>query len=237
MTIAFDYRQRQSAPQRREAAPPYARPVAANTSVPWPVVFSILLHALVLFWVARDASVLQTPSMDVAPAIHVSMVTEQSAEIVDAAPPPAPPKPLEHKAEPVTRAASPDAVQNTAAPSESQSSSLSSPAGPVVAPQAPPGPVVTEPSFNAAYLKNPSPVYPNMSRRLRETGTVRVRVVVGIDGAPISVTLAESAGFQRLDEAALATIRRWRFQPAMRGDTPVEAPVIVPLEFSLKGLE
>jgi protein TonB len=45
----------------------------------------------------------------------------------------------------------------------------------------------------------------------------------------------ESSGFPRLDERAADTVRRWKFQPARQGGQPVEAWVIVPIQFSLKG--
>ena len=37
-----------------------------------------------------------------------------------------------------------------------------------------------------------------------------------------------------LDDAALQTVRRWRFVPARRGDTPVESWVDVPIIFRLE---
>jgi periplasmic protein TonB len=94
---------------------------------------------------------------------------------------------------------------------------------------------VTPPDFNAAYLNNPQPVYPNMSRRVREAGTVQLRVRVSAAGLPAEILMAKSSGYARLDEAALAAVRKYKFQPAMRGNTAIEAWVIVPIEFSLRG--
>ena len=37
----------------------------------------------------------------------------------------------------------------------------------------------------------------------------------------------------RLDEAAKSAVERWRFVPARQGDAPVEAAVLVPLNFTL----
>jgi protein TonB len=48
------------------------------------------------------------------------------------------------------------------------------------------------------------------------------------------VQLKASSGSQRLDTAALETVRQWKFVPARRGDTPVEAWVLVPITFSLR---
>jgi protein TonB len=96
-------------------------------------------------------------------------------------------------------------------------------------------PQETPPRFDADYLKNPAPVYPNMSRRLRETGTVQVRVRVSAMGEPLDVQMAKSSGYGRLDEAALAAVKKWKFQPALRDGAASEAWVLVPVEFSLKG--
>jgi protein TonB len=105
-----------------------------------------------------------------------------------------------------------------------------------VAPQEPPPPApLVLPRFDAAYLQNPAPAYPALSRRAGEKGKVLLRVVVRPDGTPETVELRQSSGAVRLDEAALEAVRKWRFVPARRGDTPVTAAVIVPIVFSLEG--
>jgi protein TonB len=102
------------------------------------------------------------------------------------------------------------------------------------APPAPPAPV-HPPSFNAAYLQNPPPLYPAQSRRLGETGRVILRVLVTERGMPERVELRTSSGSRRLDGAALETVQRWKFVPARQGDTPVSAWVLVPILFTLEG--
>ena len=92
---------------------------------------------------------------------------------------------------------------------------------------------IAPPRFDAAYLNNPGPVYPNMSRRLREVGTVQFRVRVSAAGLPLEIALAKSSGYPRLDEAALTALRKWKFQAAQRAGQAVEAWVLVPVEFSL----
>jgi len=104
---------------------------------------------------------------------------------------------------------------------------------PVETPPAPPPPVVAA-RFDADYLHNPKPVYPSMSRRLGEEGTVRLRVKVGADGTALTVETERSSGFDRLDAAALDAVRRWRFVPARRGDVAIEAWVAVPIVFKLE---
>jgi protein TonB len=105
---------------------------------------------------------------------------------------------------------------------------------PIVA-SAPPAPVtITPPRFNADYLRNPAPAYPPISRRMGEEGKVILRVHVNERGMPAEVQIKSSSGSQRLDTTALETVKQWKFVPARRGDTPVDAWVLVPISFSLR---
>ena len=88
------------------------------------------------------------------------------------------------------------------------------------------------PSFNVSYLDNPAPNYPSISRRLGEQGKVLLRVQVAVDGTADSVVLQTSSGSSRLDQAALAAVKKWRFVPARRGGQAVVASVVVPVSFS-----
>jgi len=85
------------------------------------------------------------------------------------------------------------------------------------------------PSFNAAYLNNPAPDYPALSRRLGEQGKVLLRVQVTADGTAGSVTLQTSSGSTRLDEATLEAVKKWRFVSAKRSGQAVSASAFVPL--------
>jgi protein TonB len=105
---------------------------------------------------------------------------------------------------------------------------------PVAAPPAPSPPPLVPPNFNAAYLNNPAPMYPRLSRRIGEEGRVLLRVHVSEQGLPTQVQIRTSSKHRRLDEAALDAVRRWRFVPARRGDTAVDAWVLVPIFFSLR---
>jgi len=94
---------------------------------------------------------------------------------------------------------------------------------------------IEQPRFNADYLNNPAPGYPPVSKRMREEGTVMLRVRVDADGHAAEVQLRQSSGHPRLDDRAQETVKRWKFVPARQGGQPVEAWVIVPIQFSLKG--
>ena len=96
-------------------------------------------------------------------------------------------------------------------------------------------PAFTPARFEAAYLHNPRPDYPPLSRRLGEEGKVLLRVRVSREGQPAAVDLEKSSNFARLDEAARAVVAHWRFVPARRGDEAVDATVIVPIVFRLDG--
>lgn len=105
----------------------------------------------------------------------------------------------------------------------------------VKAPEPPKEEPVIEPKFGAAYLKNPPPDYPTLSRRIGEQGRVLLRVLVSEQGAPQSVELESGSGFNRLDKAAMDAVKKWRFIPARKGSQAISAYVLVPLKFSLDG--
>lgn len=94
---------------------------------------------------------------------------------------------------------------------------------------------VTLPHLNADYLNNPAPNYPPASRELGEQGRVLLRAMINTDGMVAQVVLRKSSGFDRLDQAALDTVKNWRFVPAQRGEQKVSAWVVVPVAFSLEG--
>ena len=84
---------------------------------------------------------------------------------------------------------------------------------------APPEPApVIPPRFDAAYLDNPAPAYPSLARRMGEQGKVLLRVRVNAGGQAEDVQVKTGSGHPRLDEAALSTVKQWRFVPARQGD-------------------
>lgn len=83
------------------------------------------------------------------------------------------------------------------------------------------------------YLREPRTSVPLMSRRLRESGVVHLRVVVDVRGQPREITLAKSSGFARLDEQALQDMRGARFAPYLDNGQPVEWEVIAPVSYEL----
>ena len=157
------------------------------------------------------------------------------------APPEAKPLPMA-KPEPVVRKPQPQA--KTPAPVlETTASAAPADNAPVAPPQvaeptppapAPTAPAISQARFDADYLRNPPPPYPPLSRRMGEEGKVILRVSVTPQGTADSVEVRTSSGSGRLDDAALRTVRNWRFIPAKRGDVAVQSFVLVPIIFKLE---
>lgn len=153
---------------------------------------------------ARPSLATPEPRLIDAPVIAVA-ATPAPAPVVAAPPPPPPP------------VASPVAV-------------LPAPAAPLVPPrvalrQVPPSAV--------RYLREPRMTVPLLSRRLKESGVVHLRVVVDTAGQPREITLARSSGFARLDEQALQDMRSARFVPQTENGQPVEWEVIAPMSYEV----
>nr|WP_240788708.1 energy transducer TonB [Ramlibacter henchirensis] len=106
------------------------------------------------------------------------------------------------------------------------------------APPAPPAPAapprIELPSSSAEYLQNPPPAYPAMSRRLGEQGQVMVRVLIGADGSAQQAQVTRSSGYERLDQAALNAVLKWRYVPGKRGGVPEAMWFNVPINFVLE---
>jgi protein TonB len=103
----------------------------------------------------------------------------------------------------------------------------------------PPSPVVldAEPDYRADYLNNPRPPYPMVARRMGFHGKVVLNVEVLSEGKAGQVLLHTSSGYDILDNAALQTIKSWRFTPARRFGQPVTQWFLVPIKFSLEDNE
>jgi protein TonB len=222
---------------------------------------SLSLHVLGGQWLSRPDAVL-TEARPLR-AMEVSLMAAVAPEPVAATPPPAPqkkpelrktpkpalPKPMKKIVKPVsrkpaetarreivpaeTRAPEPPASEPSAADNSAPVASPDAERPARAEPKSGREEPVTPASFNAGYLHNPRPAYPAPARRQGWEGTVRLRVRVTEDGRAGQVDIHRSSGYDPLDEAALDAVRRWRFTPAQRGDTPVASWVIVPIAFHL----
>ena len=102
-----------------------------------------------------------------------------------------------------------------------------------VPPPAPPAPKLL-PATAVRYVVPPAIEVPMASRRLGESGTVLLRVVVDSAGLPRQVTLHKSSGHARLDEQAMGAMRQARFKPQTENGLPIEWIVIAPLQYEIE---
>ena len=84
------------------------------------------------------------------------------------------------------------------------------------------------------YASAPAPAYTRDLIAQGVQGTVQLKVLVDVDGKPLQVDIHHSSGNRRLDEVARRhVLKTWRFAPAMRNGTAVQAIGIVPIDFRL----
>ena len=104
----------------------------------------------------------------------------------------------------------------------------------MAAPPAPPPPPKNIPASAVQYLEPPVPEYPRTSRRMGEAGRVLLRVYIDEAGLPRQVLLAQSSGFARLDEAAVAAMQRARFKPYTENGQPTAGWAPAPIDFEME---
>ncbi len=102
-------------------------------------------------------------------------------------------------------------------------------------PPEPAGPVVLGGELSVACPERIPPRYPPQSRRMREEGSVMLRVELDERGEVTAARVQKSSGFARLDDAALAAVGTWRCTPARREGRPVRAVALQPFNFVLQG--
>jgi periplasmic protein TonB len=202
----------------------------------------VLAHALLLWGLARALD--WPPALDVDPApLLVQLLHPQRQpappEVTLPLPatarlpvPTAPPLPLPAPVE--TTTPEPAASLLLARPA-AEAPAAAPPAAPPSAPTAPAAPPVERQIAvtQVEYLTPPVLTYPLASRRLREQGQAQVRVRVDEHGRPDRVLLLRSSGSERLDEAALTTVRATRFKPYTEDGAARPFWVVMPLIFEL----
>lgn len=195
------------------------------------IVAVVLLHALALF------ALIQFDVVHVGKARPKPLVIELLPP--DRAPPLSAPEPqpmakIQRPIEtPITAPPPIIAMPAPPAPIAAVSKAPPAPAAPaaVAAPAAPAA--ITPPDASAANLGNVGPRYPTESRRRHEEGVVRLRVLISPAGTVEEIAVARTSGFDRLDQAALDAVRKWRFRPGMQAGQPVEAVGYLSIPFVL----
>ena len=193
------------------------------------VIFVVVLH-IFLIWALISG--LATATMElVAGNIEAAVVAEEQVEELAPPPPPPdfePPPPVVPPPSVVINVQQ-SAVENTTAIQQV----VDRAAPPPVA--APPPPPPIQP-FTAAGNQNRVTArdYPAISIRLRETGLVVVNVCVEPDGSVSDVTVVESSGHERLDEATIRMVgNRFQYNPATQGGQPIRHCANQPVRWAL----
>lgn len=147
-----------------------------------------------------------------------------------------PPKPVVHKPTPHT---TPKPTTVAAAPPEPPPPAPATPAPPAPTPPAPaaaPAPAI-DPNVpkNVQHLTcdNTEPVYPTLSQRRGETGTVVIQFIVDTGGRVESAKVKKSSGVDRLDEAARQAALSTRCQPYREGGVAEKVITERPYSFNL----
>ncbi|MFP5383789.1 MAG: energy transducer TonB [Gammaproteobacteria bacterium] len=192
---------------------------------------AIVVHAILALGWSTNLSLFSPPA---ARPLQVSMFAatqpaqpaEQPPPPVQAAPPPVKPAPV--------RPASADEVPPPAPSLQASAAAETAPQAAVIDVPVT-APVVRDlpARVDTAYLDNPEPVFPSLSRRLGEEGRVLLQVRVGSDGSVLGVLVSRSSGYPRLDNAATRAVAHWRFLPARVNGITIESTVTVPINFSL----
>jgi protein TonB len=203
-----------SFPSRPERSPMHERIVVIGLVV--------VLHAAAFaaYWSQPEIPAVRVSEMSIS---FASMQMPQADTPPKAKPTPKP-KPVQHAPDPSP--AEKLAMKEETRPAEQSAQQNATPLSPVM--------LDTEPDYRADYLNNPRPPYPMVARRMGFHGKVILNVEVLAEGKAGQVLLKQSCGHDILDNAALQTVKTWRFIPARHSGQPVTQWFLVPIKFSLE---
>lgn len=78
---------------------------------------------------------------------------------------------------------------------------------------------------------NPAPIYPPELLAAGQSGLVVVRADIDSTGKVVACEVHRPSGYPAFDAAALAAVRGWRFEPAVRFGIPVATRILCPIRF------
>jgi protein TonB len=197
--------------------------IALHVAVLWAMQTGLLRRVAEAVVPAEILVEIMAPPSPAAPLPKPQLQPQPKVQVKTSTPKPAQPTPaIAEQPAPTPLAIAPSAnapAPSAAAPAAISAAMASNNTGSTAhAPPAPPAPPKVElPSSDADYLNNPRPQYPALSKRLNEQGKVVVRALIGVDGQASQATVKTSSGFDRLDQAALSTVLKWRYVPGKRG--------------------
>jgi periplasmic protein TonB len=85
-----------------------------------------------------------------------------------------------------------------------------------------PRPVITAAAVDRSHPLT-QPPYPMSSRRLGESGSLALDILIGADGRVRDAKVSQSSGYERLDQAAVSEAKQhWHLRPATRNGVPFE---------------
>ena len=88
-------------------------------------------------------------------------------------------------------------------------------------------------SRDAKLVRQVPPSFPPDAVRKRQSGWVEVRISVGAKGEVTGADVVRAQPSRVFDRAALAAVRQWRFEPALRNGEPVASQRTQRIEFQL----
>ena len=209
------------------------------------IVTAVLACHLLALWALQAGLLRRAVELVIPVQVLAELIAPPQPVAAPAPPAPAPakpaprqpaPKPTPRPAPPPVAPATPEpAPQRAAAITVATPATTTPPAPPaeVAAPAPPAPPRVDLPSSSADYLNNPPPPYPPLSKRMGEQGQVVVRVRIEANGSASQAEIQRSSGFDRLDQAALQTVKRWRYVPGKRAGVPEAMWFNIPIRFVL----
>lgn len=89
-------------------------------------------------------------------------------------------------------------------------------------------------SISQAQCSVPEPFYPSLARRMGEEGKTMVRLFINESGVVEKVSLSQSSGVQRLDQAALEAAMKVRCRPFVEFGKAIKVTAIQPYIFRLE---
>tara|TARA_R100000005_G_scaffold38740_2_gene18117 strand:- start:2703 stop:3545 length:843 start_codon:yes stop_codon:yes gene_type:complete len=88
--------------------------------------------------------------------------------------------------------------------------------------------------YDAQYRSQIAPVYPRRSLEMGQQGMVTLHAEVLPNGNPRELKIAQSSGYRLLDMAALAAVKKWKFEPRNVDGNAVVSWVRVPVNFVIQ---
>ena len=85
-------------------------------------------------------------------------------------------------------------------------------------------------------IVRPAPMYPRSELRSRQQGWVDLNYVVNTEGEVIEPVVEASSGSRAFERAALNSVKRWRYEPAMLNGEPIQqCKTAVRISFAVDG--